>query len=44
MSDLIKDCLFCKIIRGDVPSYTVFENDDVKAFFWIFPKLTLDIL
>lgn len=32
MSDLIKDCLFCKIIRGDIPSYTVFENDDVKAF------------
>lgn len=34
MSDknLKDDCLFCKIIRGEVPSYTVFENDDVKAF------------
>lgn len=29
---LIDDCLFCKIIRGEIPSYTVFENDDVKAF------------
>ncbi|WEV36451.1 HIT family protein [Lactobacillus sp. ESL0677] len=32
MNELNEDCLFCKIIRGDVPSYTVFENDDVKAF------------
>lgn len=32
MGELEKDCLFCKIIRGEVPSYTVFENDDVKAF------------
>lgn len=26
------DCIFCKIIKGDVPSYTVYEDDDVKAF------------
>lgn len=32
MAELEKDCLFCKIIRGEVPSYTIFENDDVKAF------------
>lgn len=32
MEELKKDCLFCKIIRGEVPSYTVFENKDVKAF------------
>ena len=32
MTELEKDCLFCKIIRGEIPSYTVFENDDVKAF------------
>lgn len=32
MEKLVDDCLFCKIIKGDVPSYTVFENDDVKAF------------
>lgn len=32
MENLEKDCLFCKIIRGEVSSYTVFENDDVKAF------------
>ncbi|MEB3364588.1 HIT domain-containing protein [Lactobacillus sp. R2/2] len=32
MEDLDKDCLFCKIIRGEASSYTIFENDDVKAF------------
>lgn len=32
MEKLEKDCLFCKIIRGEVPCYTVFENNDVKAF------------
>ena len=31
-NELVEDCLFCKIIRGEIPSYTVFENDDVKAF------------
>ena len=32
MENLDKDCLFCKIISGEIQSYTVFENDDVKAF------------
>lgn len=27
-----QDCIFCKIISGEIPSYTIFENDDVKAF------------
>lgn len=26
------DCVFCKIINGDIPSYTVYEDDVVKAF------------
>lgn len=26
------DCIFCKIINGDIPSYTVYEDDVVKAF------------
>ncbi|MCT7867101.1 MAG: diadenosine tetraphosphate hydrolase, partial [Lactobacillus iners] len=32
MSNLVQDCIFCKIIRNEIPAYTVFENDDVKAF------------
>lgn len=26
------DCIFCKIIKGDISSYTVYEDDVVKAF------------
>ncbi|MFP4286231.1 MAG: HIT family protein [Candidatus Izemoplasmataceae bacterium] len=26
------DCIFCKIVKGEIPSYKVFENDDVYAF------------
>jgi histidine triad (HIT) family protein len=29
---LMEDCLFCKIIRGEVPCFKVFENDKVLAF------------
>lgn len=28
----MEDCVFCKIINGDIPSYTVYEDDVVKAF------------
>ena len=31
------DCLFCKIVRGQVPCYKVFENDDCVAFLDLFP-------
>jgi histidine triad (HIT) family protein len=31
------DCLFCKIITGDIPSYKVYEDDTVLAFLDIFP-------
>ncbi len=26
------DCLFCKIIKGELPSYKIYEDDDVLAF------------
>lgn len=28
----MSDCLFCKIIKGEIPSKKVFENDLVYAF------------
>lgn len=31
------DCLFCKIVAGEVPSKTVYEDDLVKAFYDINP-------
>ena len=31
------DCLFCKIINGDIPSYKIYEDDLVLAFLDINP-------
>ena len=31
------DCLFCKIINGDIPSHKVYEDDRVVAFLDIHP-------
>ncbi|MDD4035917.1 MAG: HIT domain-containing protein [Bacilli bacterium] len=31
------DCLFCKIIKGEIPSYTIYEDDLVKVFLDIHP-------
>lgn len=25
-------CIFCKIVNGDIPSYTLYEDETVKAF------------
>lgn len=25
-------CVFCKIIKKEIPSYTIYENDDIIAF------------
>lgn len=31
------DCIFCKIIRGELPSYKVYENEKTFAFLDIHP-------
>ena len=28
----MKECLFCKIVKGEVPSYKIYEDDNVYAF------------
>ena len=33
----MKDCLFCKIIKGEIPSYKVYEDEDTLAFLDINP-------
>ena len=38
------DCLFCKIITGDIPADRVFENDRILAFRDINPQAPLHIL
>ena len=32
------NCIFCKIIKGDIPNYTVYEDDNVLAFLDIEPR------
>lgn len=36
------DCIFCKIINGDIPSYTVYEDDLVKVILDIKPSTNGD--
>ena len=33
----MNDCIFCKIVRGEIPSYKVYEDDHTYAFFDINP-------
>ena len=28
----MEDCIFCKIVRGEIPCYKVYEDDEVLAF------------
>ncbi len=34
----MSDCLFCKIIAGDIPADIIYEDDDVLAFRDISPQ------
>jgi len=48
------DCIFCKIVRGEIPSRRVYEDDDMLAFhdinpvapvhFMVIPKRHIDSL
>lgn len=33
----MSDCLFCKIVAGEIPCQKIYENDHVLAFLDIFP-------
>jgi len=36
--DEIDDCIFCKIVKGDIPSHKVWEDEDHIAILDIFPR------
>ncbi len=40
----MSDCLFCKILEGEIPADIVFENDDVLAFRDVNPQAPTHIL
>ncbi len=40
----MKDCIFCKIIKEEIPCKKVFENESVLAFYDIKPKARTHVL
>lgn len=40
----MSDCIFCKIVKGEVPSKKVYEDDKVLAFEDINPQAPVHIL
>jgi histidine triad (HIT) family protein len=44
MTDTDPNCLFCKIVAGQVPSTKVYEDDQVYAFKDINPKAKIHVL
>lgn len=40
----MEDCIFCKIIKGEIPSSKVYEDDEILAFNDINPAAPIHIL
>ncbi len=40
----MEDCLFCKIIKGEIPSEKVYEDEEILAFKDIQPAAPIHIL
>ncbi len=38
------DCIFCKIIAGEIPSKKIYEDDEILAFYDIEPKAPVHFL
>jgi len=38
------NCIFCKIVRGEIPSRKVYEDDHVLAFYDINPKAPVHVI
>ena len=34
----MEDCVFCKIVRGELPCHKIFEDDEYLAFLSIYPN------
>jgi histidine triad (HIT) family protein len=42
--DVVKDCLFCKIIAGDIPAALVHQDEGLVAFRDVNPQAPLHVL
>lgn len=38
------DCIFCKIVNGDIPSNKVYEDDAILAFHDIAPQMPVHVI
>ncbi len=41
---MVENCLFCKIINGDIPSKKAYEDEKILAFYDIAPQAPVHIL
>ena len=37
-------CIFCKIVDGEIPNNTVYENEEFLAFHDLYPKAPIHVL
>lgn len=40
----MEDCIFCKMIKGEIPSNKVYEDEEILAFYDIQPAAPIHIL
>lgn len=40
----MEDCIFCKIVKGEIPSKKIYEDDKVLAFYDISPEAPVHFL
>ena len=38
------DCVFCKIVHGDIPTEKIYEDEDIIAFYDLHPKAPMHLL
>ena len=40
----MKDCIFCKIVAGEISSYKIYEDEKYLVFLDVFPKTSYQML
>lgn len=40
----MSECLFCRMVKGEVPATLVFEDEEILAFHDIFPQAPVHVL
>lgn len=35
----MEDCIFCKIVKGEIPCYKIYEDEEILAFLDAFPSM-----